>query len=147
MSAEENKVVARRYFEAGNRNDLDAWDALCAPDMVLLLGFAEPVRGLAGVKGFTAAFHAAFAPFYLRVEDLIAEGDKVVARWTTGGTHAGPLPSPGGVIPPTGKEVAMSGISVLRLAGGRIVEERVQADVLGMMQQLGVLPVPGQPAG
>ena len=79
MAAGENKEVVRRYFEAGDRDDLAAWDALCAPDMVLDPGFAEPTRGLEAVKQFTAGFHAAFADFFLRTEDLLADGDTVRA--------------------------------------------------------------------
>ena len=143
MSIEENKELVRRYFDAGDRDDLDAWDEVCAADMVLDPGFGDPARGLAAVKGFTAAFHSAFSNFYLRVEDLIADGDRVAVRWTTGGTHTAPLLSPGGEIPPTGKAMAMTGMSILRLAGGKIIEERVQADVIGAMQQLGVIPAAG----
>jgi ketosteroid isomerase-like protein len=61
MSVEANNELVRRYFEAGGRDDLGAWDSLCAPDMQLLAGFGEPVRGLEAVKGFTAGFHAAQA--------------------------------------------------------------------------------------
>ena len=147
MGAEESKAVVRRYLEAGDRDDLGAWDALCAPDMVLDPGFAAPIRGLAAIKQFTAGFHSAFSPFSLRIDDLIAEGDRVVARMTTSGTHTGPLMGPTGAVPPTGKRMAMAGIGFYRVADGRIVEERVLMDVVGAMQQLGVMPAPGQPAG
>ena len=140
MSTEANKTLVRHYFEAGNRNDFVAWDHLCASDMVLYTGFTEPMQGLEAVKQFSVTFHNAFSDFFLRIEDMVAEGDRVAARWTTGGVHTAPLASPGGVIPPTGKEMAMSGMSILRLADGKIVEERVQADVFGGMQQLGVIP-------
>jgi ketosteroid isomerase-like protein len=140
MSTDETKRIARAYFEAGNRDDLDAWDTLCSPDMRLELGFAPPIEGLAGVKGFTAGMHAAFSPFFLRVERLLAEGDEAAAWWTTGGTHTGTLMSPAGPIPPTGREMAMTGVSYVRVEGGKIVEERVLADLMGAMQQLGVLP-------
>jgi predicted ester cyclase len=113
--------------------------------MALLLGFAPPIHGLDGVRQFTAAMHAAFSPFFMRVEKVIAEADEVAAWWTTGGTHTGPLMSPGGPIPPTGREMAMSGVSLLRVIDGRIAEERVLADLLGAMQQLGVVPGPDQP--
>lgn len=145
MAADANKEIVRRYFEAGHRNDLAAWDEICSPDMVLDVGFIPPVHGLGGIRQFTAGMHSAFADdFFLSVEDLIAEGDRVAARWTEGGTHSGPLMTPdGNVIPPTGKRVALSGISMLRVTDGKITEERVQADVLGFMQQLGLVPPPG----
>jgi ketosteroid isomerase-like protein len=144
VSTEDNKALVRRYFEAGDRDDLSAWDQICSPDMVLNPGFGEPIRGLDAVKAFTAGFHSAFSHLFLTVHDLIAEDDRVAARWTAGGTHTAPLGSPGGPIPPTGKQMAMQGISIVRLAHGKIVEERVQPDMLGAMQQLGVIPTPEQ---
>jgi predicted ester cyclase len=142
MSTDDSKALTVRYFEAGDRNELDLWDELCAPDMVLYPGFMEPVRGLDAIKQFTAGFHQAFSDFYLRIEDVVAEDDKVAVRMTTGGTHTAPMLTPNGEIPPTGKQIAMSGISIVRVAGGKIVEERPQMDILGFMQQLGVIPAP-----
>ena len=71
---------------------------------------------------------------------MIAEGDEAAAWWTTGGTHTGALMSPAGPIPPTGREMAMAGVSLVCVMGGKIVEERMLADLMGPMQQLGVLP-------
>jgi predicted ester cyclase len=144
MVAETNKEIVRRYYDAGHHNDLGAWDTVCSPDMVLDVGFIPPIHGLEGVRQFTAGMHSAFSDFFLSVDDSIAEEDRVAVRWTEGGTHSGPLVSPdGAVIPPTGKQVALTGISLLRVANGKITEERVQADILGFMQQLGVVPPPG----
>lgn len=137
---EQTRSIVRAYFEAGHRDDLAAWDAICAPEMRLVLGFAPTIDGLAGVKGFTAGMHAAVSPFFLRVEKVLAEGNEAAAWWTTGGTHTGPLMSPAGPIPPTGREMEMAGVSLLRVEHGKIVEERVLADLMGAMQQLGVLP-------
>lgn len=136
---EENKQLAHRYYEAGARDDLDAWDEICSPDMVLYPGFMEPVRGLATVKQFTAGFHQSMSGLYITVHDVIAEGDRVAVRWTEGGTNTGPMQTPRGVIPPTGKPVEMAGMSMLRVTGGKITEERVHADFLGFMQQLGAV--------
>lgn len=140
MTSAAPTAIVRRYLEAGDRDDLDAWDALCAPDMVLHPGFTAPIHGLAAIKAFTEGFHRAFSPFSLRIDDLIAEGEQVVVRMTTRGTHTGPLMSPAGTVPPTGKTIAMPGIGFYRVAGGKIVEERVIMDVFGAMQQLGVIP-------
>jgi predicted ester cyclase len=140
VSTEATKAIVRAYFAAGHRDDLAAWDALCAPDMRLVLGFLPTIEGLDGVKSFTAGMHAACSPFFLRVEKILVEGDEAVAWWTTGGTHAGPLMSPAGPIPPSGREMSMAGVNLLRVENGRIVEERVLADLMGAMQQLGVLP-------
>src|SRR4051812_27661533 len=121
-----NKEIARRYFDAGHRNDLAAWDDLCSPDMLLDPGFMPPIHGLDAVRQFTAGMHSAFSDFFLSVDDLIAEGDRVAARWREGGMHSGPLMTPDGtVIAPTGKRVTLTGISLLRVSDGRITEERV----------------------
>jgi predicted ester cyclase len=144
MSAEANKEIARRYFEAGERDDLAAWDELCVPDMVLLLpGLPDPIRGLEGVRQFTATFHSAFTGYRLQVNELIAEGEGVECRLTMGGTHTAPLISPAGVIPPTGKSFSVGSTSFLRIADGKIIEERVEMDLADMMAQLGVSEIPG----
>jgi len=74
------------------------------------------------------------------VEEEMAAGDKEVVRWTIRGTHTGELMG----IPPTGKQVAWTGITIYRLADGKIVEEKGEEDALGFLQQLGVVPAPGQ---
>jgi predicted ester cyclase len=149
MPTEHNKVVVRRYFE-GDRDGRDntaVWDEVCDPNLVVLgAGLPEPVRGLDAVKQFTAAMHSAFSNFGLTVEDLIAEGDKVVARWMMRGTHTAPLALPGMSLPPTGKQIAVSGISICRVANGKLAEEVVQGDWMGLMQQLGAISAPGQMA-
>jgi len=80
------------------------------------------------------------------LRDLIADDDRVVARWIMRGTHTAPLALPGMNLPPTSKQIAVSGISICRVAGGKLVEELVQGDWMGMMQQLGAIPAPGQMA-
>jgi predicted ester cyclase len=80
-----------------------------------------------------------FPDLQTTVEDLVAEGEKVVGRWAGRATHSGPFMN----IPPTGKQVTVAGIAIVRLEGGKIVEEWVNFDALGMMQQLGVIPPMG----
>ena len=77
---------------------------------------------------------------HITVEDQVAEGDKVVTRYTTRGTHQGPFMG----IPPTGKHVTVTGIVITRFANCKEVEEWANADWLGLLQQLGVVPTPGQ---
>ena len=91
-------------------------------------------------RQFGLATFDAFPDLKRPVEDLVAEGDKVVARWTSVGTHEGAFQG----IPPTGKTVTTSGITVFRLEGGKIVEEWSESDMVGMLTQLGVIPSPGQ---
>jgi predicted ester cyclase len=96
---------------------------------------------LDGLKGFNVAFRAAFPDWHSNFEELVAEGDRVVERWTGRGTHRGELWG----IPPTGKRVEVPGSVFYRIAGGKIVEFRGQLDMTGLMQQLDVVSPP-QPA-
>jgi ketosteroid isomerase-like protein len=143
MSTEETRDLVRRYFEAGDRDELDAWDELCAENMTLFTGFTPPVEGLAALKGFSAGMHAAFSPFHLTILDLLAEGDRAAVRWATGGFNGAPFPTPAGEVPATNKEISMSGMSFMKVENGKIVEENTQADILGLLQQLGVVSLPG----
>src|SRR5207248_5341565 len=96
-----------------------------------------------GLEGFRQGFSyglSAFSDFQHTIEDQITEGDKVVTRVTASGVHTGDFLG----IPPTGKRVTMTGIDLYRIAGGKIAEEWAEPDVLGPLQQLGVIPAPGQ---
>jgi steroid delta-isomerase-like uncharacterized protein len=135
MSTEQNKAIARRYYEGGPQNP--ALEELLAPDYVLHVSMSpEPVRGIKGFKQLHAVFLTAFPDFHNTVEDLVADGEKVVTRLTIHATHTGPFMN----IPPAGKQVTFSAIAICRVASGKIVEEWSQVDMLGMLQQLGVIP-------
>ena len=142
MSAEENKAIVRRGYEAINQNDLDALDEVVASDIIDRNPAPGQAPGLEGVKQFFSSLHAAFPDLHMDVEDMIAEGDKVATRVSMSGTHRGEFMG----IDPTGNRVEISGIDILRVAGGKIVEHWGNFDDLGMMQQLGVIPEPGQQA-
>ena len=86
------------------------------------------------------AWRAAFPDFRLTIEDLIAEGETVMARWSCRGTHKGDLSG----IAPTGKQFTISGVSIARFANGKMAEGWVNWDALGLMQQLGVVPELGK---
>jgi len=92
------------------------------------------------VKQVLTVLFTAFPDLHMTVEDLIAEGDKVVIRFTSMGTHKGDLMG----IAPTGKQVKSTGIAIYRIVGGKVVEEWAERDTLGMMQQIGAVPTPGQ---
>ena len=136
MSAEENKAVVRRFFE-----ELLSTDNLAMADELLSPGFRFYFAGspdpmdLESYKEFLMARRAAFPDRRFVVEDMIAEGDKVSARFTMRGTHRGELRG----IAPTGREVTMTGIDMIRVEEGKMVEDRVEVDQLGMMQQLGAV--------
>jgi predicted ester cyclase len=134
-SPEENKAVIRRLIEEVDKGNLAVVDECFADDYVD--HNPTPIRGLApGIEGVKKAFNifwTAFPDTRHVIEDLVAEGDKVVARYWACGTHTGELMG----ISPTGKQVTMTGIAIYRLAGGKIVERWVEQGT-GVLQQLGV---------
>jgi steroid delta-isomerase-like uncharacterized protein len=135
---EEHRALARRAVEEiYNRGNLDAADEIYAPDCVLHdPSLPEDLRGTEGIKRYAAMYRQAFPDLHVTVEDEICEGDRMAMRWTARGTHRGDLMG----IPPTGNPIHVSGITIGRMAGGKIVEEWFQSDDLGMMQQLGLVP-------
>ena len=143
MSIEANKAVVRRTFEeVWNQGNADAVPALYAPDVVWHAPHAAEGHGPAFMQRLVARVRAAFADFQLTCEELIAEGDQVVSRYTITGTHRGTWEG----IAPTGKEVALKGVSIARLRDGKCVEVWNMPDALGLLQQLGVIPASGQQA-
>ena len=139
MSAEQNKALNRRLVEEGfSKGDFAVLDELIAEDCLDHAGAPGTAPGLAGVKQFFTMFHAAFPDLHYTIEDQVAEGDKVVTRTTWRGTHKGTFVG----IPPTGKQVAVTGLDMTRWAGGKAVEHWANQDLLGLMQQLGVVPQP-----
>jgi steroid delta-isomerase-like uncharacterized protein len=134
-----NKDIVRRLAEEPWSGSLAAIDELVSPDYI---GYdpsqPQPSRGPAGVKEFTQQYLSAFPDGNVTVDEQIAEGDTVATRWTGRGTHRGGLLG----IPPTGKEVTVSGITISRLKDGKVVEEWTIWDTLGMLQQLGAVEAP-----
>jgi steroid delta-isomerase-like uncharacterized protein len=139
MTAAENKAMARRGLEElFVRGNLDALGDFMAQDAVDHNPPPGLRPGLEGARAFFAERQAAFPDMQVTLEDLVAEGDRVVARYTMRGTHRGPFLG----VPATGREVRIEGIDILRLAGGKVVERLGLADALGLMQQLGAIPGP-----
>ena len=140
MSTEENKALVRRFYEEIDRGNLVAMDELVAEDYINHA--PPPFPGPAGREGLKRAFKIFWeaTPGYHQIEDMLAEGDKVVTRLTAYGTHAGEMAG----IPPTGKKLTMTAIAIHRIADGKIVEHWAEKDTLGFLQQLGVLPPLGQ---
>ena len=139
MSTEENKALMRRcYEEVFNQKNLVAIDDFIAPNFV---NHSAAQLGMTGgdlehVKQFLSMVLQAFPDLHYTVEDLVAEGDKVVARLTISGTQQGAFMG----IPPTGKHAVVSDIEIFRITGGKAVETWVQVDFLGLLQQLGAVP-------
>jgi steroid delta-isomerase-like uncharacterized protein len=92
--------------------------------------------GIEGVKQFIGMLRAAFPDSRTEIEDVIADSDKVVIRWTGHGTNTGPFMG----MPPSGKPTTVTGIDIYRVVDGRVVESWTNWDALGLMQQLGVIP-------
>ena len=136
MSTEENKALERRWVEEDKKRNLAGLLELCAPDYVLHGPGAFPDLDLAGLKQLQTAFWTAFPDMHIVVEDMIAEGDKVVVRVTMRGTHQGEFMG----IPPTGKQVSVTVIGIDRFKDGKFVESWFNEDDLGFMQQLGAIP-------
>ena len=134
----ENKAVAQRFLdELWNRSNFELVDQLLASDYN---GHSSTViRGPDGAKAFVPRLRNGFPNFQFSILDQIAEGDKVASRWTIRGTHTGEFQG----IPPSGKQIEMTGITIFRLANGKLVEGWTNEDVFGMLQQLGAIPVPG----
>ena len=137
----EHKTIVRRFFEeAINQGNMTVVDELIARNYIEHEGPVGQPSGIEGFKQFLAMVATAFPDLQVSIEDLIAEGDKVVARVTVRGTHKGTLM---GDIAPTGKHVAWKGIDIFQIAGGQIVGRWNHRDLLGLLQQLGVIAAPG----
>ena len=137
MSSEQNKTIVRRLLEEPWKGDLRVVDELIDRNYV---GYdpsiAEPRRGPDGFKENVSTYREAYSDARITVDDQIAEGDKVATRWTARGKHDGDLMG----VASTGKQVKVSGLTLSRLANGKVIEEYTNWDTFGMMQQLGVVP-------
>jgi steroid delta-isomerase-like uncharacterized protein len=140
MSTDANKDLVRRYQEAHNTNDLDALNEIVAADLIAHSLMPGVPPGLEGGKLVHGVAVTAFPDFRADIEDLIAEGDKVVARMTFRGTHTG---GEFMGIPPSGRSFTFSATAIFRIAGGKIVEHWGEEDAVGWLQQLGAIPAPG----
>jgi steroid delta-isomerase-like uncharacterized protein len=135
---EQNKSLVHRFFEVGiNENKLDILDEIIASNYVNH-DLPAPAPGPEGLRQVVSMFKAGFPDLHATVEATIAEGDRVATRGTITGTHNGPFMN----IPPTGKSVKVPFTDIWRIENGKAVENWVQMDMLGLMQQLGLIPTP-----
>ena len=135
MSIEENKSIVRRYQEIYNNNDLDALSEVLAEDLLTPKILPGMKPGLEGARQVHATTLIGMPDWHTEINELIAEGDKVVARISMTGTHTGDFWG----IPATGKRVEFTGIYIVRIVEGKIVEHWGEEDGVSLLQQLGVL--------
>jgi steroid delta-isomerase-like uncharacterized protein len=140
MSTETNKAIVRREMEqVWNKHRVDLVEEFYTEDTVFHTPGFPPLSGLEAMKKYVTVVLNAYPDIQVTIEDEIAEGDKVVVRWTMRATHQGELLG----IPPTGKQITNAGISIYRLVNGKIAEEWFWPDNLNSFQQMGVIPALG----
>jgi steroid delta-isomerase-like uncharacterized protein len=147
MSSDSNKAVVRRFYEdIFSKGNLTLVDEIFAADYINHDTSGPPggwPRGTEGAKVLAATYRGAFPDLQFTIEDQVAEGDQVVTRWTARGTNSGSLMG----MPPSGKPVTVTGITIERIANGKIAESWVNFDTIGMLQQVGAIPAPGSAGG
>jgi predicted ester cyclase len=142
MSTEELKPKVRRIVdEAFNKGNLNAMDEIVTAGVILHRPGLPDIKGLEAYKQTIADLRKTYSDFNFTIDEFIMEGDRSAMRWSAGGTHTGQSASL--PIPPTGKRVTMTGLSIIRTVNGKAVEEWEYMDVIGLMQQLGVAPPMG----
>jgi steroid delta-isomerase-like uncharacterized protein len=134
--SEENKRIARRVIERlWNKDEFELAEEIVALDYIEHLP-GDETHGLDGVRQYFAEQRLGFPDIHYTVNDQVAEGDKVVTRWTARGTHQGEFKG----MPATGKQGRLSGITISRIADGKLIEGWTSPDELSLMQQLGAIP-------
>lgn len=136
MSIEENKAIVRRYQEIYNSNNVEALNDVVAEDLLTPRMMPGMPQGLEGAKKIHRGTLLGMPDWHTQIEDLIAEGDKVVARITMTGTHTGDFFG----FPATGKKISFTGIYIVQIANGKIIEHWGEEDSVGLLQQLGAMP-------
>lgn len=135
MTTEQNKAIACRFFAEQDQRKGPLAEEICASSYTAsIAGF--PAMDRAGHSQFGVMFYQAFPDLFHTIEETVAEGDKVTVHFTLRGTHDGAF----GEIPPTGNQVTVSAIAILRLVEGKVAQLQAVFDQMGLMRQLGVLP-------
>jgi steroid delta-isomerase-like uncharacterized protein len=146
ITEEEAMAIHDLYVEARNTVNLDLLDEIYAEDVVVRdSGYPEELVGLDALKEYYSNNHRAFPDLHITFDEMIVKGDRIIVLWTFSGTNTGPLHTPSGDIPGTGRKVQFSGIAIDRVDEGKIVEDWVYWNVLDILQQLGFTLNPPQP--
>ncbi len=138
MSVDEQNAIIGQWIEAWNKQDLDAAERLLAPDYLRHDANMPDMEGPRAARDFIAGVVSAFPDIQLRVEQLIVQDDLVAVRLFLRGSHRGTFLG----VPASGREVAFESMEVFRLAGGKIAEQWVVLNALGLFQQIGAIPGP-----
>jgi predicted ester cyclase len=145
ITEEEAKAIHEIYVKARNTVNLDLLDEICAESIVVHdSGYPETIVGLDALKDYYSNNHKAFPDLQITFNEMIVKGDRIVVFWTFSGTNTGPLHTPMGDIPATGRNVQFFGIAIDRVEEGKIVEDWVVWNVLDLMMQLGFTINPPQ---
>lgn len=132
-----NIAIVRKFFEAGpSEGDLGAADALLHPEFSLHTPLPTPGPGIEAMNNVITTCRAAFHGLHVTVDDIMADSDKVTARFTARGVHKGEFMG----LPPTGKAITMTGIEIFRINEGKIAELWGEVNLVGLMQQMGMVP-------
>ena len=139
MLSDDNIAKTRRFMdEVFNKGNMKAADEFMSANFVEHDPFPGQGPGIEGFKQGVSVFRQAFPDLQTRVDDIFADGEKVVARSTMIGTHTGTFMN----MPPSGKQINVKGIDIVRMSNGKAVEHWGLFDSLTMMQQLGAIPTP-----
>ena len=134
-TSQQNETVVRDCFEKASRGQFDALHAIVSPDYVL---HPEEIRGVGGLTEMVEGYRSVLAGLTVSIDQQLAEGDYVATRFTVSGRHEGELMG----APPTGRDVAFSGIAISRCRDGKIEEEWELTDTMGLLRQVGAVPEP-----
>ncbi len=139
--SEENKALIRRWVEeVVNAGNLTVADEIMAPDYAFYVASRPTPVDREGHRHLVATFLGAFPDLRRNIEEMVGEEEKVVERWTVRGTHQGEFQG----LAPTGRSISYAGITIWRIGGGKLVENRTVQDFMGLMQQLGAERIPTQ---
>jgi steroid delta-isomerase-like uncharacterized protein len=139
VTSEANKLTMQKFVEFINTASEALADELISKDAIFHVpGNPEPMRGPAGYLAIIGMMRGGFPDIQWSLEEMVAEGDRVAARFMMRGTHQGPFFG----VPPTGKKIAVQAMNIYRLSNGQFVEEHGQPDMLGLLQQIGAVPSP-----
>jgi predicted ester cyclase len=139
MSTEQNKQLVERMLNVIGAGNAAGIENIVAPNWVNHDPSLPPMQGREGARQLVSLFASAFSSMYIHIEDAVSEGDKVACRFRFGGVNTGSFMG----MPATGKKVEVTATGIFRIADGQLTDNWVNLDALGMMQQLGAIPMPG----